>query len=556
MKYCAFYCALFFAIALLIACGGDDDPTSPNPTTDIGPNGGTINAGSGSVTLLFPAGAVDQEIQVDVTSASGPPDDAGMILARAYDFEPDGTQFQQPVTLTISYLDSQVPAGINEDDLRVCKATGTGWQTVPGSTVDTEANTVTADLMSFSTYGPGDPNGSAEGPLSIAPDEITLTTGGLTTFSAIQEGDDDLDWSVSPSPGGGLVDKDGQYRAPGWPGEFIVTVSRADDSEVTASATVWVVETWSCDGVPSGEEYELVTSWDMEIDGDINHTDRLEGIAVHGGQVWASGGTDEYIALYTTEGLYLGWLGRGGTYDYGTWVEGTTGFHAAGTEEVPRSGQEPSQFSWPANLCFGGDSGLVYVCDLSNERVQIFNGSGGYVNEWSLPVVQRALYIASGPNGDLFCTDELLHQVHRVLPNGAELAHWGGLGEGEGQFRSVGAIAVDASGRVFVCDRIDKDIQVFDSEGTRLGSFGGHHLDQPCATPALSAIAVDTEGFVYVVDSMIKKFTGDGVYLASIERPDGIPWGVGFGIAVDESGNIFFTDRPNAKVWKYRPEGR
>lgn len=55
---------------------------------------------------------------------------------------------------------------------------------------------------------------------------------------------------------------------------------------------------------------------------------------------------------------------------------------------------------------------------------------------------------------------------------------------------------------------------------------------------------------------IVKKFTGDGIYLASIERPDGIEWGAAFGIAVDESGNIFFTDQAHAKVWKYRPEGR
>ena len=32
--------------------------------------------------------------------------------------------------------------------------------------------------------------------------------------------------------------------------------------------------------------------------------------------------------------------------------------------------------------------------------------------------------------------------------------------------------------------------------------------------------------------------------------------GRGWGIAVDESGNVFFTDYAHAKVWKYRLAGR
>jgi len=552
--------AVTLMLTLILGCGGDD-PASPDTNTGqtVGPAGGIVEGDGGRATLTIPAGALDAEVAVTVSSASGVPVDAGMISSSLYEFGPDGLAFDVPVPVTITYDPADIPAGVDEADLKLCKATGNAWLPLAGSTVDTDAHSVSAELNGFSTYGPGDPIGSGEEGLSITPNEITLSTGGLTTFTAVQDEAGELAWSVSPSPGGGVLFQDGEYRAPGWPGRFTVTVSRVDDPEVTASATVWVVEAWSCAGVTNAEEYEFVMNWELEMDGN-EITDRLAGIAAHGGQVWVSGGTDQYVAICTTEGVILGWLGRGREYGYNewgvwTWWEGTTGFHAPGTTEYPYFGEEPGQFSMPEQLCIAGDSGRAYVCDLANDRVQVFDSGGGYLDEWSLPDGQSPHYIASGPNGDLFCTDEWHHQVHRVQPSGAVLDSWGGQGEGDGQFSYIGPIAADASGRVFVCDRVDNDIQVFDSEGTYLGSFGGY-VEEPCATPYLRGIAVDNEGYVYVAASIIKKFTGDGVYVTSIERPEEDFWGACFGVAVDESGNVYISDYGNAKVWKYRPEGR
>jgi tripartite motif-containing protein 71 len=52
---------------------------------------------------------------------------------------------------------------------------------------------------------------------------------------------------------------------------------------------------------------------------------------------------------------------------------------------------------------------------------------------------------------------------------------WGSKGEGDGQFFSPGAVAVDSSDNVYVADELNHRIQKFDSDGifiTKWGSFG------------------------------------------------------------------------------------
>ena len=52
---------------------------------------------------------------------------------------------------------------------------------------------------------------------------------------------------------------------------------------------------------------------------------------------------------------------------------------------------------------------------------------------------------------------------------GTFLKVWGTEGSGAGQFQAPGAIAVDASGSVFVADTGTQRIQKFDSRGRFLG---------------------------------------------------------------------------------------
>ena len=77
--------------------------------------------------------------------------------------------------------------------------------------------------------------------------------------------------------------------------------------------------------------------------------------------------------------------------------------------------------------------------------------------------------------------------------DGTFVKAWGSTGSENGQFRSLHAIAIDSLGRVFVGDRANNRVQLFDQEGTHLASWT--QFGRP------SGIFFDTQGRILVADS-------------------------------------------------------
>ena len=70
------------------------------------------------------------------------------------------------------------------------------------------------------------------------------------------------------------------------------------------------------------------------------------------------------------------------------------------------------------------------------------------------------------PAGDIFISDGYINsRVAKLNKEGDWLKSWGEPGKGEGQFSTVHNIAADASGALYVADRNNRRIQVFDSDG-------------------------------------------------------------------------------------------
>jgi hypothetical protein len=80
------------------------------------------------------------------------------------------------------------------------------------------------------------------------------------------------------------------------------------------------------------------------------------------------------------------------------------------------------------------------------------------------------------------------------------LDEWGSRGTANGRFREPDGVAVDGAGDVYVSDRENYRVQVFDPNGHFLGKWGlrGTGLGE-FSLP--SAIAVDCNGDVYVADT-------------------------------------------------------
>ncbi len=73
-------------------------------------------------------------------------------------------------------------------------------------------------------------------------------------------------------------------------------------------------------------------------------------------------------------------------------------------------------------------------------------------------------------------------------------------------FRSPQHICTDVSGRVYVADRRESKVRVFDNEGTFLAALGREGKG-PGEFRRISAIALDSKGRLVVYDRMLQRFT-------------------------------------------------
>ncbi len=90
------------------------------------------------------------------------------------------------------------------------------------------------------------------------------------------------------------------------------------------------------------------------------------------------------------------------------------------------------------------------------------------------------------PAGDIFITDGYINsRVAKLSKNGDWIKSWGEPGKGPGQFNLVHSIASDAAGNIFVADRNNRRIQLFDSDGKFLRIMTIDIPPDPDAQPAI-----------------------------------------------------------------------
>jgi sugar lactone lactonase YvrE len=91
--------------------------------------------------------------------------------------------------------------------------------------------------------------------------------------------------------------------------------------------------------------------------------------------------------------------------------------------------------------------------------------------------------------GNTYISDGYINsRVAKVDKDGNWLKSWGDRGTGPGQFHTPHSIAVDRRGQVYVADRSNRRIQVFDGEGTFLRQFTIDVPVPPGARPAIGNV--------------------------------------------------------------------
>jgi DNA-binding beta-propeller fold protein YncE len=184
--------------------------------------------------------------------------------------------------------------------------------------------------------------------------------------------------------------------------------------------------------------------------------------------------------------------------------------------------RKPSEFVWkdvPGIAVDANDN--VYVFTRSVPPVQVYQADGTFVRAWGQDTVGKAHHIKVARDGTIWLSDIGLHVVRQFTPEGKLLKtlgtpgepgedathfdkptdmvvtpagdvfvtdgygnnrvvhfdrdgkfvkQWGQLGNGPGDFSIPHAIALDSKGRLYIADRNNVRIQVYDQQGKLLNS--------------------------------------------------------------------------------------
>jgi DNA-binding beta-propeller fold protein YncE len=127
--------------------------------------------------------------------------------------------------------------------------------------------------------------------------------------------------------------------------------------------------------------------------------------------------------------------------------------------------------------------------------------------------------------------------------------------KGPGKLRGPIAVAEAPDKRIFVIDRLDNRLVIFDKEGNYQEDF--RPANMPANFPLVPiALAFDREGTLYLGDGngAVYIFDKDGNLVRRLTPPEGrfeAPWGV----AVNAAGQVAVTDSSHQRVFVFRPDG-
>ncbi|HYI97006.1 MAG TPA: peptidyl-alpha-hydroxyglycine alpha-amidating lyase family protein [Bryobacteraceae bacterium] len=158
--------------------------------------------------------------------------------------------------------------------------------------------------------------------------------------------------------------------------------------------------------------------------------------------------------------------------------------------------------------------------------------------------------VAFAKNGDVYISDGYVNsRVVRYGKDGVYRSQWGRKGTADGEFDLVHDVAIDSGGRVYVADRTNQRIQIFDENGkfvTKWSDVG--------APWGLSYVA--KENAIYMCDGLnnrIVRLNLDGQITGVLSSFGKIPGKLDFAhnIAVDSAGSIYVAEIKNWRVQKF-----
>ena len=269
-------------------------------------------------------------------------------------------------------------------------------------------------------------------------------------------------------------------------------------------------------------------------------------------------------------------------------------------------GKLPDGWSFKEAAAVGVDSkDNVYVFNRGEHPVIIFDRQGNFLSSWGEGVFPRAHGVTMGPDDTIFLTDDGDHtmrhctldgkvlmtlgisgkpapfmsgdpfnrcthlaidpfngdffisdgygnaRVHKYSPDGKLLLSWGESGTGPGQFNIAHNIATDKDGWVYVADRENQRMQVFDRNGKfetqwiNMAKPCGLFIDQSSELVYVGelGVAIGPNSQAYGLGPRVSIMDTKGNTLARLgDGPEGINPGqftAPHGVCVDSHGDIY-----------------
>lgn len=205
-----------------------------------------------------------------------------------------------------------------------------------------------------------------------------------------------------------------------------------------------------------------------------------------------------------------------------------------------KGGRGAGEFVRPLGIDISAD-GKVFIADTGNHRIQAFDSAGNFLYLFNVRTgpgekpADPVDVLASEINNYLYVSDNDNHKIRVFSRNGGFEFEWGKFGEGPGEFRYPGMLAVNQFNQVFVVDVLNTRVQVFDPSGNFLAEIGSWGV-LPGRLFRPKGVAIDKKDRVYVSDSymgLIQVFTALGRFLGVVCENGGkkqftTPVGLGF----------------------------
>jgi len=234
-----------------------------------------------------------------------------------------------------------------------------------------------------------------------------------------------------------------------------------------------------------------------------------------------------------------------------------------GPQPTPQEKQARTNLNFPFDVTTDS-SGNIYVADTSNDRIVKFDPSGNYLMQFGISGKDDGQFmdprgVAVDDSGNIYVADTENDRIEKFDSGGKFILKFGSHGTDNGQFHGPYVVTADKSGFVYVSDVGNARVQKFDSQGNFILTFGSRGKDNG-QFDELGRIAVDGSGYVYVTDIThgIQKFDKSGHFVTMIPlKPtlDGNNTPDAYGIALDNSSNIFVAGDNQARIQKFDPQG-